>query len=368
MPRTPQFTPYRQGDNWIINVPGGMTASAQRFRKAYPTKGAAEAAAAKLRASYKIGVRGSVIPVALAHEAQAAVKLLEPLEISLIEAARIVAKSHALLHPLGFSLLEGAKFVARTAPSQDPTTFRDRWVKAVDESDGRLSRRYLRDLSKMHRWLPTWFMQTRCCRIDKELIEKALVEARPLARSTIETRARYISAILNYRPRHVRKSRPQILTPEQTAALLAACQTPEETRVIALLLYAGIRPEAEDGEISRLEWQAVGAREIYIAPEVAKTRTDRIIPIRPVLKRLLVGHPNSGRVIPPNWARSWKRIRKQAEIIGADVTRHTYASHHLVAYGEDATKNAMGHTAGSTTLFRHYRAAVSEKDAKAYFK
>jgi integrase len=194
------------------------------------------------------------------------------------------------------------------------------------------------------------------------------VERGPLARSTIETRKRYVMAILHHRPRHARRGRPEILTPEQVQAMLAACRAAEETRVIALLLYAGIRPEAESGEISRLRWDAVRGREIYIAAEVSKTKTDRIIPIRPVLKRLLAGHPTSGHVTPPNWQRTWKRIRKEAGITAADVTRHTFASHHLVAYGEEATKNAMGHTAGSSTLFRHYRAAVNGLAAKAYFK
>lgn len=33
-----------------------------------------------------------------------------------------------------------------------------------------------------------------------------------------------------------------------------------------------------------------------------------------------------------------------------------------------ATKAAMGHTQGSTTLFRHYRKAVTKADAVKFFK
>jgi hypothetical protein len=50
-----------------------------------------------------------------------------------------------------------------------------------------------------------------------------------------------------------------------------------------------------------------------------------------------------------------------------DGTRHAFASHHLVAFGEASTQAAMGHTEGSRTLFRHYRRAVPEEAGKKYF-
>jgi integrase len=51
-----------------------------------------------------------------------------------------------------------------------------------------------------------------------------------------------------------------------------------------------------------------------------------------------------------------------------DVCRHTFASNFLAAQGEDATKQAMGHTAGSATLFRHYRRAVTRDAGAKYFR
>jgi integrase len=84
---------------------------------------------------------------------------------------------------------------------------------------------------------------------------------------------------------------------------------------------------------------------------------------------LLKGHPASGPVAPAGWRRSWQRIRKEAGIGHMqDVLRHTFASHYLAAYGEDAAKQALGHAAGSTTLFRHYRRAVTELQGKAFFR
>ena len=136
-----------------------------------------------------------------------------------------------------------------------------------------------------------------------------------------------------------------------------------------MLFFAGIRPEAESGEISRLSWSHVSPAESYIPPAVAQTGTDRHIPITPRLAWWIRGHPAAGPVRPAGWRRAWARIRAAAGLSGAqDITRHTFASHFLAAFGDHAAKQAMWHTSGSDTLFRHYRRAVREADARRYFR
>jgi integrase len=199
------------------------------------------------------------------------------------------------------------------------------------------------------------------------VIEEVLVEDRPLKRSTLEARTRMILAVLNYRERHRRSGEIKILTLAEVQAVLSRCKTPEERRVVALLAFAGIRPDAESGEIARLDWEAVGAQEIYISPGVSKTGSDRHIEISPRLRELLEGHPASGPVRPVQWRRSWQRIRKAAGLTGQDTLRHSYASHILAATSEENAKQCLGHAAGSQTLFRHYRRAVTQADGLAYF-
>ncbi len=100
-----------------------------------------------------------------------------------------------------------------------------------------------------------------------------------------------------------------------------------------------------------------------------KTGTDRHIPITPRLRRLIKDHPQDGPVIPANWRRVYKKLRRAAGIRREqDITRHTFASNCLAAYGEHAAKQALGHTANSSTLFRHYRAAVTEAAGKKFFR
>ena len=220
----------------------------------------------------------------------------------------------------------------------------------------------------MLNWLPKGFLSLPCGTIDRAVVEAALVQDRPLARSTIDARATRVLAVLHYRERHRKSSEIKILTLAEVENVLSHCQTPEERRVVALLAFAGIRPDAESGEIARLDWEAVGAKDVYIAPSVSKTGSDRHIEISPRLRELLAGHPSSGPVLPAGWRRSWQRIRKAAGIAGEqDILRHSFASHYLAATDEARAKAAMGHTAGSSTLFRHYRRAVTQADGLAYF-
>jgi integrase len=281
--------------------------------------------AASLRNQHDSGLRNRAISANLAADAALAVDLLAPTGLSLIEAVRVVVKQ-----------------LTQTGGSE---TFEERYSRAVAVGNARWSKRYQSEMRRMLNWLPKSFLSIPCGTIDRAVVEAALVQDRPLARSEIK-----------------------ILTLAEVEKVLSHCQSPEERRVVALLAFAGIRPDAESGEIARLDWEAVGAKEIYIAPATSKTGSDRHIEITPRLRAELKGHPASGQVLPAGWRRSWQRIRKAAGIAGEqDILRHSFASHYLAATDEARAKAAMGHTAGSSTLFRHYRRAVTQADGLAYF-
>jgi integrase len=348
MARIPQFHPVETPRGWMVSIPQGMTATGKRRRKYFAGKTAAEKFAASLRQQHTAGLRGTLIPLAIAHQAAEAARILEGSGVSIVEAARLA--------------------VARIATTASKEMFRDRYARAMLWGEEHWSSRYRIDMDRLPRWCPS-LMPLACGAIDRARIEEALQESGPLSRSTLDTRARYVMAILGFRERHRKSSTIHILTADQQEAVLAACQGADELRTVALLLYAGIRPDAESGEISRLDWENVGKSEIYVPQEASKTGADRHIPIKPVLRRALKGHPKSGPVAPSAWRRSWQRIRKTAGIGHMqDVLRHTFASHYLAAYGEDAAKQALGHAAGSTTLFRHYRRAVTVESGRAYFR
>ena len=347
MPRRPSIVPKETPEGVRVSIPATLSGDGKRHRKFFKTMSEAKKFAATLRNQHDSGLRNRAISANLAAEAALAVDLLAPTGLSLIEAVRVVVKQ-----------------LAQTGGSE---TFGQRYARAVADGNDRWSKRYQSEMRRLPNWLPQRFMATPCGTIDRSVVEAALVEDRPLARSTIDARTTRVLAVLHYRERHRRSGEIQILTLTEVEAVLGHCRTPEERRVVALLAFAGIRPDAESGEIARLDWEAVGAQEIYISPGVSKTGSDRHIPLTPRLRELLDGHPASGPVRPVQWRRSWQRIRKAAGLDGQDVLRHSYASHYLAATDEARAKAAMGHTAGSSTLFRHYRRAVTQADGLAYF-
>ena len=344
----PKFMPIETEDGWMVSIPGTMTGNHRRKRLFFPNKTEAEKHAAKLRTQYHSGQRSGVIPYELAVQAARAAAMLEPLGISLLAAAEMA--------------------VAAIGLDAGGDIYRDRYAAAMQSGEGYWSGRYAADMAKIPRWLPEWFMDTRCGSITPEMIRAALRECGATALSTQEARAARVRAILGHKPKHRKSAEISIMSDSQIGAMLAACTDDAEKWACALMIYAGIRPSAEDGEITRLDWEDVSETEIFVSSAVSKTNSERIIPVTPALARLIAGRPDDGSVIPSGWKRRYQRIRAAADISGGqDITRHTFASHFLAAFGEDKAKAAMGHTEGSRTLFRHYRRAITEEAGKAFF-
>jgi hypothetical protein len=332
----------------------------------------AEKFAAKLRTQYHRGIRGGVVDAGTAHNTVAAEKALADagLNVSVIEAVRAYIDARAVLDPHKASLPAVMKTWADARKARgDDRTFNEAALAFITEKEMGWSDRYRRNIDQTMRSLPEWFKVMKLPDIDDRVMLRATKES-ATTQTAIETRMRHIKSLCSGKGRKKAKRGLVLLTVAQCAAMLRACQSPEERRAVALLLFAGIRPDGQDGEFSKLEWSAIKDGKIYISAEVSKTGTERIIPIRPRLARLIKGHPKSGLVMPVGWAKRIQSIRRAAGMNDPkyqDATRHAFASHHLVAYGEASTQAAIGHTEGSRTLFKHYRAALPEEAGKKYF-
>jgi len=346
MPKRPDFIPVLTASGWTINIPHTLSPTGKRQRKSFPEEKHAEAFAKKLRGKSMRGEHAVALDHDTSKDAEAAAKILQGTGITLTDAAKTALAAH------------------QAAGKSEP--FKDRYARALIDAEGRWSAVYMRDMEKLPDWVSEAFMDRQCSLINKDSIADELRTHGSKTQSTVDHRTRYIAAILNYKPRHRKAKEIEILTEAQVDAMLAACQTPAETRCVALLLFAGIRPSVEESEITRLDWSAVGKTEIYVSKDVSKT-SDHHIPITPRLRKLIAGHPKEGTVLPANWRRVYRRVRSAANTKVSDITRHTFASHFLAAFGEEKTKAAMGHSANSQTLFRHYRRAVTEADGKKYF-
>jgi integrase len=347
MAKRPQFQHRHTPDGWQVDVPESMSRTGKRERRFFAAEIEAKKFAARLREQYHAGQRGGLIPLALALDAAEASRILEPHGATLTEAARA--------------------FATRLLADGSGETFSDRYDRALLENESIWRERYARDMAKVPRWVGKAFMAMRISEIGESAITAALKGHGAAAQSTIDMRAARVLAIIGHRTRHRRGETITIESVGTCARLLRACESPAERHAVALLLWAGIRPDAEDGEITRLQWECVGRDEIYVPAEVSKTGTDRHVPITPRLRRLLRGHETEGPVVPPNWKRVYQRLRRAAGITGQDTLRHTFASHFLAAFGIDAARQAMGHSKTSDTLLRHYRRAVTTEAGKRFF-
>ncbi len=106
---------------------------------------------------------------------------------------------------------------------------------------------------------------------------------------------------------------------------------------IALMLYAGIRPQ----EARRLRWRDIDLVEktVSVSPRHSKTGGCRHVTISPRLEKILrkaaKQNPENASICPHNWTRKWRKIRSVAgwdcrkNPWRQDVLRHTFASYHL---------------------------------------
>jgi integrase len=332
-----------------VDIPASLSGDGKRHKRFFTDPVEAEKYAKTLRTAYHSGLRGVSIPPALAQMAAEAEALLEPYGVTIMEAAR--------------------SFVVRQATksgSREP--FQELYNRFTDAQQEHWRPRYKSDMDKIPRWVGKAFMATPVGDITDEMLRLALIKHGASAESTQDMRRARVKAVLGGKGNKPKASNIFIMSMKQAGRALRSCVTPEERRATAMLLFGGVRPDAQDGEITRLEWEAVGEEEIYISPEVSKTRTDRHIPITPRLERLIADRPAKGPVMPARWKLSYQRIRRACGLTTEqDAMRHTFASHFLAVFGEDATKAAMGHVPNSATLFRHYRRSVTRKQGLAYF-
>ena len=169
----------------------------------------------------------------------------------------------------------------------------------------------------------------------------------------------------------VRLNRPKraVLTVEQVRGALAICEyiQPSVLPYLAVGLFAGIRPY----EMRKLAPQDFKHGYIHIGAEVAKTSSERTVPIRGNLAAWLEKYPPSKGIAPVADITITRTLRKLFECVGVedrkDILRHSYASFSYELTG-DAAKVAseLGHT-DTSMLFRHYRGLVPPGSGTAYF-
>lgn len=172
-----------------------------------------------------------------------------------------------------------------------------------------------------------------------------------------------------------------ILTVEQTKSLLRTANeaAPQYVPFLALALFAGIRPDLNDGELVKMTWEMVHLkdRRIIIPKTVSKTGDRRVIEMEDTLFEWLQFHAAKnkkqkpqGAIVPRKNIVSLMRLLRSISGVEwkQDITRHSFASYHL-SHFENLARcvESMGHR-DAQMLWKHYKAAVPKDVAADYWQ
>jgi integrase len=186
-----------------------------------------------------------------------------------------------------------------------------------------------------------------------------------------------VKGIKPYRDSSRDEAEISILTPTQAATLIErACA---ETRPLyAIAAFAGVRW----AEIARLDWSEIKEDEIIVTAGKAKTRSRRVVTIKPNLKALLAPYRReSGSLLPlshsnkSNGRHSSRRLisLRQSVQEKADLTpwptnclRHSYISYAYALTNDDKYVSAQAGNS-SEMVHRNYKALTTKGEAEKYF-
>lgn len=163
----------------------------------------------------------------------------------------------------------------------------------------------------------------------------------------------------------------EILTIPETRLLLKTAmeEFPRTVPRLSIMLFAGVRP---DREAANITWDNLymADRVVHVPASKAKDRRERFVKMCEQLVNCLDWSRRNGLALPvESWDSQWSELKNRLGLLGQwpnSCTRHTFASYSLMKYGEESTKDALGH--GSyDMLFKHYRTLVFPNEAEEYF-
>lgn len=379
MARKPSFKFSKTPSGWKVEIPERLSPTGERQRAFFSTRDEAKEYASELRTKYEDhGLNASVIKPSLAEEAAAAAELLKPFGISLLEAARMAVASKQ--SELQSSAIEDAlsSFLKTKLNRSDCHT------KAYRNMERILKESFPgRTLSSIS---------------GAELLET--VDSHTGTPATFNYLSRLISAFWRWCARHPRDwcdaKRVEVLERRDTAKgeivvlkaieckrLMAAAEKhyPECVSCFAISLFTGMRA----AELSRLQPNDITKEGIRVPPaESTKNKRRRFIQMPAPLKAWLKAYPIGDTVIPENWPKKVKAVRRLAGWgVWSDLVklpapppddfpkwphnalRHTHATVWL-AMGKplDALIFEFGHSGGVQVLKSNYVGVMPKAEAR----
>jgi integrase len=180
-----------------------------------------------------------------------------------------------------------------------------------------------------------------------------------------------IDKIEHYRGIGHRRGSALSLSAERCAEIMAWAEREHDGALvpfIALCLFAGIRPDLYEGEISKLKPEHVrlDTGVITIEPDVSKVRMKRTVTIQPNLAAWLRTYPLD---LYPIWPRGFKRLRlefRKKFMLSHDILRHTFISM-FVGKFRSLGEAALQAGNSESIIRKHYLDLKSVHEAEEFF-
>jgi len=376
MARKPSFQFSKTPSGWKVEIPERLSPTGERQRAFFSTRDEAKDYAAEMRSKYEeFGTNASNIKPSVAEDATSALALLAPFGISLLEAARIIV-------------------AAKTAEAAS-STMEAALAAFVKIKSGR-SHAHTKAYGYMQRDLEKSFAGRSLTSITTaELLKHT--ETYAASPASFNALARLIGAFWRWCARQPRawcdSKLAEVLerkdtTKEEIGVLrFADCQKlllaaenhyPECVPGFAISLFTGMRK----AELTRLQPGDITTDGINLPAASTKTGRRRFIQMPVPLKEWLKAYPVGATVLPANWSKKEKAVRRLAgwkvwsDLVNPTVPpvnlpewshnalRHTHASV-LVAMGTplETLTFEFGHSGGAQVLKAHYVGVMPKAEA-----
>jgi integrase len=374
MPRSPSLKPYRSTTSpnrpFCVDVPPLLSHTGKRHRLFFPTQQEAKVVCEKLKTRRdNFGVSLTAMSPARIAKAAEAYRLLDPLEVDLLDAVR----SYINAHKQRAASIEFLKLCNQY----------------IDSRQGRHPG-HLQGLRNCRDRFPSLHARL-VSDIGHRDLEPLLSPISPGGRNLL---MRHLRAFFNFGIKRgyvvenpisrldfaeVKRTEVETISAKDVQALLndALENDLELLPFLTLGFFCGIRP---DGELQKLDWSDVDLadRMVTIKPEIAKTNRRRFVEVSPnAIEWLNAYRSNGGLASGPIVAchesvlyERRRQNRKRASITRwpNSAMRHTFCSNWLAQHGDvNRLVLVSGHT-NVDTMWRHYHRGTPKAEAEKFWK
>jgi integrase len=365
-------------NSWVVDAgtklsePDPKTGNKKRVREYYKTKGEAENRADQMRTELKnYGIKAFKLTNEQRIDAEKALKITEPLGISLFEAVSFYAEYHELKGAeMSFAELVSDHYKKLEADRVKGQGVADRTLSDYKSRHQRLSDEFgeikLISFSHIDHWEPfSRKLGTSARRYENHLrilfnyaVERGYLKTTPMIGKLSD------APMLK---------KPAILREDQwRQLLLTAIATEKELGLlgyVVLILYMGLRPESE---VTLLNWSNINlkTRKLFIGDDqTGKSFLGRTLKIPDVAINLFrICKSRKGAIIKSKTKhkKNWEKLRVRAGFIEKnkegrvvrndwvpDIARHTAGSMvYAVTQSKEEVRSFLGHT--NDVTMRHY--------------